>query len=222
MARELFRWWRHYRGGGEFCQTAGVRDAVSDEALMAVFARGCGQAAGAGERQAGAAALEELFGRYKQPLYGFFRRRVPDAARAEELLQECFVALLQAGARYRPTATFRTFLYAIGLNLVRADRRKQAFRAMFAGEAAGETGTDPATERSLMVRDALGRLDRLDREVLMLREYEELSYAEIAELLGVPAGTVRSRLFRARAALREVWAAAPPVVASRIAVEGTR
>jgi RNA polymerase sigma-70 factor (ECF subfamily) len=195
-------------GGGE---------CVSDEALMAIFARGCGEGAGPAERQEGAVAFEELFGRYKQPLYGFFRRRTREPARADELTQECFLAVLRSGAKYRPTATFRTFLYAIGLNLMRAERRKTMFRAMFMRDSDGEheagagalAGSDPRTELGLMVRDALGRLDRADREMLMLRQFEELSYDEIAEVLHVPVGTVRSRLFRAKAALREVWHAAP-------------
>ncbi len=147
-----------------------------DETLMSVFARGSARTCGPVERGAAAEAFEELFRRYKQPLYGFFRRRTGDAARADELTQECFLALLESGERYRPTATFRTFLYAIGLNLVRADRRKTVFRAMFSGDSKTETGSDPRTELSLLVRDALGRLDRVEREMLMLREYEELIY----------------------------------------------
>jgi RNA polymerase sigma-70 factor (ECF subfamily) len=58
-------------------------------------------------------------------------------------------------------------------------------------------------DQVLWVRDALAGLDPMDREVLMLREYEQLSYDEIANAIGVPLGTVRSRLFRARMALRE-------------------
>lgn len=187
---------------------------------MAVFALGSGKGADGAARGDGAGAFEELFLRYRQPLYGFFRRRTQDSGRAEELTQECFLALLQTGEKYKPTATFRTFLYAIGLNLVRADRRKSMFRAMFAGEAKGEAGADPATELGLLVRDALGRLDRVDREMLMLREFEELSYAEIGELLQVPVGTVRSRLFRARTALREVWVSVPITTGINAGQEG--
>lgn len=182
---------------------------MNDEAWMAIFVRGCGRSAGPAERTAASAAFEELFQRYKQPLYGFFRRRTRDTARADELTQECFLAVLQSGERYRPTASFRTFLYAIGLNLVRADRRKTVFRGMFMGETKTEAGADPRTEFGLIMRDALGRLEPIDREMLLLRQFEELSYAEIAELMRVPVGTVRSRLFRARTALREIWSATP-------------
>lgn len=61
----------------------------------------------------------------------------------------------------------------------------------------------------LVAREAVTKLDRIDREILMLRECEELSYAEIAELLRLPVNTVRSRLFHARMALRELLAARP-------------
>jgi RNA polymerase sigma-70 factor, ECF subfamily len=61
----------------------------------------------------------------------------------------------------------------------------------------------------VLLRQAMTKLERTDREILMLREFEQLSYAEIAELLNLPVNTVRSRLFRARAALRELLLAPP-------------
>ncbi len=184
---------------------------MTDEEWMVTLAKGSGRDGAPRDQRTTDAALafEELFQRHKQPLYGFFRRRTHDPARAEELTQECFLAVLQSASRYRPTATFRTFLYAIGLNLVRADRRKSMFRAMFSGESKREPGADSGAEQTLILRDALGHLDSTDRELLMLREYEELTYAELAELLDIPVGTVRSRLFRARAELRTVLTSAP-------------
>jgi RNA polymerase sigma-70 factor (ECF subfamily) len=159
------------------------------------------------------AAFEELFARYRQPVYGFFRRRVSEPEQAEELVQETFLALLRAAPRYRATASFRTYLYAIALNLLRAHRRKASFRAMFHGTG-GER--EPAARETLsaevILRDALGKLERVDREVLMLREFEQLSYAEIGELLNLPLNTVRSRLFRARAALRDMLSSRSPKV----------
>src|SRR5258708_8699835 len=70
-----------------------------------------------------------LFRRYKQPIYGFFRRRVTDLAHAEELTQETFLALVRSASRYEPRALFRTYLYAIALKILCAHRRKAAFRA---------------------------------------------------------------------------------------------
>jgi RNA polymerase sigma-70 factor (ECF subfamily) len=145
-----------------------------------------------------------LFRRYKQPIYGFFRRRVTDLAHAEELTQETFLALVRSASRYQPRALFRTYLYAIALKILRAHRRKAAFRATFLGHrgSAPDPSRHDATESALWVRRALAKLDSTDRETLMLREFEQLSYAEIADLLQLPLNTVRSRLFRARMALR--------------------
>ena len=174
--------------------------AGSDEQLMVAFSRGSTD------------AFSELFSRYKQPLFGFFRRRVADPAQAEELTQETFLAVLRASSRYEPRALFRTYLYAIGFKLLRAHRRKAAFRATFLGVAAGvrEPALQNAIDAEVLLRQAVGKLERLDREILLLREFEELSYAEIAELLSLPVNTVRSRLFRARMALRDLLAAPAP------------
>jgi RNA polymerase sigma-70 factor (ECF subfamily) len=179
--------------------------AASDEQLMVAFSRGSSDCFG------------ELFSRYKQPMFGFFRRRLRDPAQAEELTQETFLALLRASSHYEPSATFRTYLYAIGFNILRAHRRKAAFRAMFHGtmfEGPGR-GDREAVARNTMdsdvwLREAVNRLERIDREILLLREFEQLSYAEIAELLKLPLNTVRSRLFRARTALRDLLGAPAP------------
>jgi len=151
-------------------------------------------------------AFEELFSRYKQPIFGFFRRRVTESAQAEELTQETFLAVLRAGARYEPRALFRTYLYAIGFKILRAHRRKAALRATFFGQQ--NSAPDPSrwdpTDSDQWVRRAVGKLEAIDREILLLREFEQLSYAEIANLLQLPLNTVRSRLFRARTALRNL------------------
>jgi RNA polymerase sigma-70 factor (ECF subfamily) len=167
---------------------------TSDEHLMLVFSQGSAE------------AFSEIFSRYKQPIYGFFRRRIADSSHAEELTQETFLALVRSAVRYEPRALFRTYLYAIALKILRAHRRKAAFRATFLGYR-GST-PDPSrhdgTESALWVRRAVAKLDATDREVLMLREFEQLSYAEIADVLSLPINTVRSRLFRARTALRNL------------------
>ena len=172
----------------------------SDEQLMLAFA--------AGQTD----AFSALFTRYKQPLFGFFRRRLADPAQAEELAQETFIAVLRSAQRYQPSALFRTFLYAVAFKILRAHRRKAAFRATFFGEQ--PEGREPASHSSpvidLFMRQAVASLDRIDREVLLLREFEKLSYAEIAEVLMLPLNTVRSRLFRARTALHDLLGAPAP------------
>jgi RNA polymerase sigma-70 factor (ECF subfamily) len=176
---------------------------MSDELLMVAFSRGSKDAFG------------ELFSRYRQPVFGFFRRRVADAALAEELTQETFLAMLGAATRYEPSATFRTYLYAIAFNVLRAHRRRAALRAMFSSTDAEEPAARNSMDADVVLRDAVGRLERVDREILLLREFEELSYAEIAELLKLPLNTVRSRLFRARMALRELLGAPARGVATK-------
>lgn len=178
--------------------------APSDERLMLDFSKGAAE------------AFAELFRRYKQPLFGFFRRRLADASQAEELTQEAFLAIVRGASRYHPRALFRTYLYAIAFRILRAHRRKQVFRATFLGQwkEGQDRGGKEATEVALMLRQALRKLDRTDREILMLREFEELSYAEISELLNLPLNTVRSRLFRARVALKELLDEPAPVAAA--------
>jgi len=157
-------------------------------------------------REGSEEAFATLFHRYKQPLFGFFSRRLADPARAEELTQETFIALFRSAKRYQPSALFRTYLYAIAFRILRSDRRKSQFRAMFFGpaKAADAATVSSHTEDSLWLRRALAKLDATDREIVMLREYQQLSYAEISALLAIPLNTVRSRLFRAREALRDL------------------
>lgn len=152
------------------------------------------------------AAFDQLFVRYRQSIFAFFCRRTADLPRAEELMQETFVALLRAASRYEPRALFRTYLFSIAFKIFRADRRKTAFRSFFFGSNAKSdfvaSGTVNADE-ILWLRQALSRLDSIDREILLLREFEQFSYLEIAKLLKLPLNTVRSRLFRARLSLRD-------------------
>jgi RNA polymerase sigma-70 factor (ECF subfamily) len=167
---------------------------ATDEQLILEFQKGSRE------------AFTELFLRYRQLIYAFFRRRVKDPARAEELTQETFVVVLRCIQRYEPRATFRTYLFAIAYKILANDRRKFGQKSDGAGpgsEFPGPTAPGNAETR-LWVREAIEKLDATDREVLLLREYEELSYEEIAGVLRVPVNTVRSRLFRARMALRKI------------------
>jgi len=151
-------------------------------------------------------AFEALFERYRRPIWEFFRRRTADAARAEELAQDTFVALIEGASRYEARAAFRTYLFGIAYNVLHADRRKAALRRAEPLELdpAALAHVDP--DAGLWVRRALGQLDDEEREILMLREYEELSYQEIADLRRLPLNTVRSKLFRARMALKAALA----------------
>lgn len=94
----------------------------------------------------------------------------------------------------------RTYLYAIALKLLATERKKQ-YRNNLVDELTTEPSVPGTQESGLWVREALAKLNA---EVLMLREYEQLSYPDIAELLRLlPVNTVRSRLFRSRTALKQ-------------------
>jgi RNA polymerase sigma-70 factor, ECF subfamily len=162
---------------------------TSDEALMLEFQGGS------------RAAFEELFARYRKTLYGFFRRRLNNPERAEELTQETFLAVIRSASRYEPRALVGTYLCGIALKLLAAERRK-FLTSSTSDQPVPEPKTYGTSERVLWVRQAMEKLDAPDREILMLREYEQLSYSEIGELLRIPVNTVRSRLFRSRLALK--------------------
>lgn len=163
---------------------------TSDEALMDEI------------RQGRRAAFETLFERYRDPIWRFFRRRAPDAGRAEELAQDTFVAVLEGAGRYERRGLFRSYLFGIAYNVLLANRRKAAHRVTDRLDVEPPAGDFADPDPGIWVRDALARLDEDDRDVLMLREYEQLSYQEIADLRGTPLNTVRSQLFRARMALK--------------------
>ncbi len=162
----------------------------SDEVLMLEFQNGSRP------------AFEELYSRYSGPLYGFFHRRLNSQVRAEDLTQETFLAVIRGASRYEPRALVRTYLYAIALKLLAGERRKQ-HRDPPAGDSPPEPSVPGKQETGFWVREAIAKLDATEREVLMLREYEQLSYGEIADLMRLPLNTVRSRLFRARMALKD-------------------
>ncbi len=152
--------------------------------------------------QAGqAGSFDEIFERYRVPVWGFFRRRVPDPARAEELAQDVFAAVLAALPRYQPRGSFRSYIFAIASNVLHADRRKLQTMPMQPLEDVAGDAANP--EAGMWVRRAMELLDPDDREILMLREFEQLSYQDIADVQNVPINTVRSRLFRARIALKD-------------------
>ena len=149
-------------------------------------------------------AFREIFTRYKNPVYGFVRRRVSNPSRAEEITQDVFLALVKNRNGYEVRAGFRTYLYRIAINRVTAEYRKRKEEDPLPENPGAAPGSDPVVVTA--VREALEQIDDDHREIVLLREYQGLSYDEIASVLGLPVGTVRSRLFRAKMALRELLA----------------
>jgi RNA polymerase sigma-70 factor, ECF subfamily len=148
------------------------------------------------------AAFAALFERYRGPIWQFFRRRVAETAFAEELAQDTFVALLEGIHRYEARTAFRAYLFGIAYNVLSTARRKAAHRLTDPLDFDPPSAQSSDADACLWVRRALSQLEADDREILMLREYSELSYLEIADLRRLPLNTVRSRLFRARMALK--------------------
>ena len=166
-------------------------------------------------------AFEPLVRRYERRLFGYFLNLVEDPSAAADLAQETFVRVYRAAGSYQESGRFESWLFRIAANLVRSRQRRPDQRLPHlsleeapagAGELAvhGREGRpDEATWRA-EVRDALTRaLPRLPfvfREAVLLRDVEGRSYREIAEMLGVEEGTVKSRAHRGRQRLRELLA----------------
>jgi RNA polymerase sigma-70 factor (ECF subfamily) len=160
-----------------------------------------------------------LDGEYVDSLYGYAVVLTRNRAEAEDLVQETYVRALEAAGRLRENSNIKGWLLTILRNLWFNQLRKRRNAPMaveidgdehvadsLAGKARNAHEIYVSNEDSEMIRRAIDDLSVEFREIILLREFEELSYQEIADLLGCPAGTVMSRLGRARAKLRTVLA----------------
>ena len=159
-------------------------------------------------------AFHELVDRHADRMYRLAVSMVGNAADAEDVLQETFAGAFKGLKGFEERASVRTWLTRILVMQaarLRRDRKRRNEGPGDAGEArsvtSGETGVVGA---KIDVHAAMQALSVEHREVLLLREFEQLSYEEIAEVLGVPRGTVESRLHRARAELKELLKAYLP------------
>ncbi len=177
--------------------------APSDESLMTALAGG------------ELAALDPLMLRWQRPLQAFLRRHLPSDADALDLAQETFVRIYRHRENYRPGARFSTWMFQIALNLARDQARKVTRRrtdalealapevaAGLAAEGASPADTARLNEEIIAVRSALLDLAEPLRTALILSEYQALSHAEIAEIVGATPKAVETRLHRAREKLR--------------------
>jgi RNA polymerase sigma-70 factor, ECF subfamily len=145
-----------------------------------------------------------LYYRYRTPLYRFAYRLTASMTAAEDVVQECWVAILQGGA-FDGRRSARAYLFGVARNLAFARLRVSGRESDEAADA--ETDGGPfedalSGERSEAVARAIGALPPLQREALILFEYEDLSLEEIAAVAGVEVGAVKARLHRARETLR--------------------
>ncbi len=159
--------------------------------------------------QGNAQAFEALYGRYRLRLYNLLLRSLRDEASAEDLYQEVFLRLLRAAPRWRPEARLSTWLYRVAINLcIDAGRRRRAEE--LAPETAeliadGRPGPQDAVQQGealQRVKAGVAQLPDEQRAVLLLRVYEGLGEQEVAEIVGCPVGTVKSRLHHALRRLR--------------------
>jgi RNA polymerase sigma-70 factor (ECF subfamily) len=153
-------------------------------------------------------AFGELVRRHREGVVNVVYRMCGDAHLAEDAAQEAFIRAWQHLHRYRPRAPFRNWLYRIATNVARdvLRRERESVDIEALPLAASEQGPETAVEgreRGERVRQAVLALPPASREALILREYEGLSYREIADVLDIPIGTVMSRLNYARNRLRE-------------------
>jgi RNA polymerase sigma-70 factor, ECF subfamily len=152
---------------------------------------------------------------YMDSLYSYAMVLTRDRSEAEDLVQETYVRAIRALRRLRAGSNIKSWLLAILRNIWLNQLRSQRRTPMMVEIDVGETTANVVVETSKgphafyvskleceLVREAIQQLPVDFREVILLREYEELSYQEIASVLGCPIGTVMSRLARARSKLR--------------------
>lgn len=156
-----------------------------------------------------ATAFARLLARWEKPIQRLCFRMTGDAHRAEDLTQTAFTRVFTRRAEWEPTGKFSTFLWRVALNLCHDELRRQQRRGELSldaleeddGAGQGFPADDPtpdaqadSQERGEHVRRALGALAAPYREVVVLRHYEGLKFREISEVLGIPEGTVKSRM----------------------------
>jgi len=172
---------------------------LSDDALMRLFQDG------------DEAAFHTLFERYRALVFNYARTLLHDDGRAEDVLQEAFLAVIRTAGRYEPRGHFRTWLLRIVrnrcLNRLESERLRRAVSQdarnadRAASPAPSPVAQAEANERLALARAALEELPARQREALVLHAFDSMTYREIAEILDVPINTVKTIIHRGRAAL---------------------
>jgi len=192
--------------------------ACSDEELLSRFCQGETEAFGV------------LVRRYERELYGYLRRYLGDSSLAEDVFQNTFLQLYVKSGQYETGRPVRPWLYTIAthqaIDALRRNGRHQAVRLdqevaepgegelrtlleMLESRGPGPLELASEQERRQRVRASVDRLPDFLRQVLVLAYYQGLKYREVADILGIPVGTVKSRLHAALVKLQEAWAESP-------------
>jgi RNA polymerase sigma-70 factor (ECF subfamily) len=190
----------------------------SDEDLLARYRQG--------ERD----AFGQLVRRYERELYGYLRRYLGDSSLADDVFQNTFLQLFTKIGQYEAGRPVRPWLYTIAthqaIDALRRNGRHQALSldqereqlhdgdiqslmALLESRAPGPLDLAQGEERRLQVRASVDRLPDFLRQVVILAYYQGLKYREIADIVGIPVGTVKSRLHAALVKLHEAWSASP-------------
>ena len=184
---------------------------VTDEQLLADYLKG------------DKTAFAELMRRYQQELFAFLQRFVADQTVAEDLFQETFIQVHRNAGLFDPQRRFRPWLFTIAANKARdylrssGRRTSQSLDNTTGGEDAStfldlmQSDTPPppddliAAEDIAKVQEVLQTMPTMYREVLILSYFHRFAYKEIADMQGVPLGTVKSRLHAALANFAKLW-----------------
>ena len=180
---------------------------ISDDELVTLY------------RDGDADAFDTLFGRHRTPVYNFARLMLGDADGAEDVLQETFLTVARTARDYEPRGRFRGWLMRVVRNLclnriaaLRVRRRVVAESGLNVVEAASREPSPPQRlerdEQMARLRGLISGLPERQRETLVLYAFEQMSYREIADVLGMPLGTVKTLIHRARAALARAFESA--------------
>ncbi len=162
-------------------------------------------------------AFEEIVKRYKDSLMNFVFRFLGDMSESEDIVQETFLRVFRNKRAYKKIAKFSTWIYTIAGNLAKTELRKRKKRNLYSVSDIGyddkdfeisdetlnpesETNTSMSEE---IIQQEIEQLSPKFREVIVLRDIQELSYEEISKIIKVPLGTVKSRVNRARLRLQD-------------------
>ena len=166
-------------------------------------------------------AFAELVRTYQHKVFNVVVRIIGNRAEAEEISQEVFITIFKHIDGFRGDAKFTTWMYRIATNHARNRAKYLARRSDRAHQGIDDTNDEAVSDGHLgermpnphdaaigneleeIVKEGLALLNEIHRTILVLRDIEHLSYSEIAEVVELPEGTVKSRLFRARAALKD-------------------
>ncbi|HUQ93717.1 MAG TPA: sigma-70 family RNA polymerase sigma factor [Bryobacteraceae bacterium] len=169
-------------------------------------------------------AYEALISRYQQPVYNLVYRLMDDPADASDVVQEVFLKVFRNVASFRGNSSLKTWIYRIAVNEAHNHRRwftrHRRKEIGLDGDENGAGGlqdviSDPGRspydvaadrETRALVEDALTEVNPVFRAAVILRDIEDMSYEEVAEILQISIGTVKSRILRGREALRKTLA----------------